>query len=94
MPDLTRAVATAAGADDRALAQGLIGLPEDVAVPIWTKLAERGRPEVQYVSIGALGQAGTPEARRALDAIRKRGAPPGLSFAVTLASARAGDAAA
>jgi HEAT repeat protein len=93
VPELTRTVAAAARADDRALAQGLIGLPDEVAVPVWTRLAETGPREVQYLAIGALGRADTPEARRALEAIKKRGAPPGLTFAVTMALARAGDAA-
>jgi hypothetical protein len=91
VPELTRTIVASAGPDERALAQGLVGLPPQVAVPIWTRLADTGPREVQYLSIGALGRAGTPEARRALDAIRKRGAPPGLSFAVTVASAGAGD---
>jgi hypothetical protein len=93
VPELTRTIVASAGSDERALALGLVGLPAQVAVPIWTRLAETGPREVQYLSIGALGRAGTPEARRALDAIRKRGAPQGLSFAVTVASAGSGDAA-
>jgi hypothetical protein len=93
VPELTRTVVAAARADDRAVAQGLVELPAEVAVPIWARLAETGPREVQYLSIGALGKAGTPEARRALEAIRKRGAPPGLGFAVTMALASAGDSA-
>jgi hypothetical protein len=91
LPALTRTIVASAGPDERALAQGLVGLPAEIAVPIWTRLAEKGPREVQYLAIGALGKAGTPEARRALDAIRKRGAPQGLSFAVTVASAASGD---
>jgi hypothetical protein len=93
VPELTRMVADAAKADERAVAQGLIGLPSDVAVPIWARLVETGPREVQYLAIGALGRTDTPAARRALEAIRKRGAPPGLGFAVTMASAASGDAA-
>ena len=93
VPELTRTVVAAARADDRAVAQGLVELPAAIAVPIWARLAETGPREVQYLSIGALGKAGTPEARRALEAIRKRGAPPGLGFALTMALASAGDAA-